>query len=288
MGSSSTGRALREASEFLTQHGVRESWVEAEVLLAHILATPRLSFYAHPEQALTADQESHYWELLRRRANGEPSAYLCGEKEFFSLAFHVNRAVLIPRRETEHVVEAAVEVLRQVASEGRTPKFFDVGTGSGAIAVTILVHLPESRGFASDVSSAAVGLTRRNAKRHGVAERLTLIEGDLFGDFAGEVDAVVSNPPYVGEKERDILPREVRDFEPREALFAGDDGLAVIRRLAKQAPQHLPSGGRLVFEIGYSKDAAVLLILARDRRWADAEVRKDLAGIPRVVIARKR
>ena len=288
MRTSSAGQALAQASRFLAQHGVRESRVDAEVLLAHVRATSRLSFYSHPEQALTAEQESDYWELLRRRAEGEPTAYLCGEKEFFSLPFSVNRAVMIPRPETEHVVEAALEALRQVANEGRTPRFFDVGTGSGAIAVAILVNLPESRGFASDVSSAALELAKRNADRHNATGRLTLIEGDLFGSFSGEVDAVVSNPPYVGEHERALLPREVRDYEPPEALFGGGNGLDVIRRLIEQAPHHLAPRGWLVLEIGYAKDTAVRELIESDGRWADLEVQNDLAGIPRVVIARKR
>lgn len=279
--------ALAEASDFLAQHGVGESRLEAEILLAHATARSRLSFYVGPDQPLTAEQESVYRELLRRRAEGEPLAYLCGEKEFFSLPLYVNRAVLIPRPETEHVVEAALEVLRETARSGRQPVFFDVGTGSGAIAIAILVHLPESRAIASDISAVALDVARRNAERHGVADRLTLIGGDLFGGFEGQVDVVVANPPYVSEEERNLLAREVREYEPSEALFAGRDGLAVIRRLVDQAPNYLPPGGRLVFEIGYSKDAAVRNLMEADGRWMDLKIRNDLAGIPRVVIARR-
>lgn len=284
----SVGQALAEASDFLARRGVRESRLEAEVLLARVMATSRLSFYVRSEQPLTTDQESLYQELLCRRAEGEPLAYLCGEKEFFSLTFEVNRSVLIPRPETEHVVEAALEKLREIVSEGRKPTFLDVGTGSGAIAIAILVHLPESCAIASDISAAALDVARRNAQRHGVADRLTLIEGDLFGGFQGEVDAVVSNPPYVSEGERDILAPEVRNHEPHAALFAGDDGLAVIRRLVNEAPHHLPPGRWMILEIGYSKEGAVRKLFEADKRWTNLEIRNDLAGIPRVVVAQVR
>ena len=280
------GGVLAEASDFLAQRGVGESRLEGEVLLAHVLAVPRVSFYAHPEQALTPEEESHYRQLLQRRGAGEPLAYLCGEKEFFSLAIEVNRSVLIPRPETELVVGAALEALRRVKEAGQTPTFFDVGTGSGAIAVGLLVNLPESRAAASDLSSSALSVARRNAERHGVADRLRLIEGDLFDGFEGRVDVVVSNPPYVGEDERDLLPREVRDFEPHEALFAGRDGLDVIRRLSAESPRHLSLGGSLIFEIGYGHEDAVRRLLEADERWTDLDIRQDLAGIPRVVIAR--
>ncbi|MBM3333632.1 peptide chain release factor N(5)-glutamine methyltransferase [Candidatus Sumerlaeota bacterium] len=282
---STVSDAIAEAARLLSQHGISQSRFEAEVLLAKVMVTSRTSFYTWPEQSLTAEQQSLYRELLRRRAEGEPVAYLCGEKEFFSLRLLVNRSVLIPRPETEHVVETALGHLGRVAEAGREPIFFDVGTGCGAIAVALLVNLPGCRAIASDVSGAALDLARQNAQRHGVADRLRLIEGDLFGGFKEKVDAVVSNPPYVGEDERDLLPREVRDFEPPEALFAGQDGLTVIRRLIEQSPVRLAAGGALIFEIGYGKDRAVRQLLEADRRWSEIEIRADLAGIPRVVFA---
>ena len=284
-GSPLIGEALAEAARCMAEQGVGESRLDAEVLLAHVLGVARLSFYLNPEQPLAPVQESRYWELVRRRGTGEPLAYLLGEKEFFSLPFFVNRAVLIPRPETEQVVEAALEALRRATDAGREATFFDVGTGSGAIAVAVLVNLPGCRAWASDVSAAALRLARRNAERHGVADRLTLIEADLFAEFGGTVDVVVSNPPYVSDGERDLLPRDVRNFEPPEALFAGPDGLTIIRRLIEQSPSHLAPGGRLILEIGYSKDAEVRRLLEADGRWTDVEIRNDLAGIPRIAIA---
>jgi len=286
MAHSSVREALAQAGQFLAQRGVGDGRLDAEVLLAHVLSVPRLSFYLTPEHPLTADQESFYWQLIHRRGEGEPVAYLVGEKEFFSLAFEVNRSVLIPRPETEHVVEAALQALRKSAEGRRAPTLFDVGAGSGAIAVAVLVNLPEARGVASDVSPAALEVARRNAQRHGVSDRLALVEGDLFGDSVGRVDVVVSNPPYVGEDERDQLPREVCDYEPPQALFGGQDGLTIIRRLIEQSPRHLSDGGHLILEIGYSKDRVVRDLLQADGRWRDLEIRSDLAGIPRVVIAR--
>ena len=279
-------RVLAEATDYMACEGVGESRLDAEVLLAHVLGVARSSFYVNPEQPLTPEQESRYWDLVRRRGAGEPLAYLCGEKEFYSLPFLVDRSVLIPRPETEQVVEAALESLRRVAGGGRVPAFFDVGTGSGAIAVAVLFNLPGCRGWAGDVSAAALRLARRNAERHGVADRLTWIAGDLFGGFGGRVDVVVSNPPYVSDGESAMLPRDVRNFEPPEALFAGPDGLTIIRRLTEQSPSHLAPDGRLILEIGYSKGAAVRRLFELDARWADVEIRDDLAGIPRVVIAR--
>jgi len=280
--------ALAEATRSLARAGIESARLDAEVLLAHVLEKPRLSFYSDPDQPLEPQQGSRYGGLLARRCRREPLAYLTGEKEFFSLPFEVDRSVLIPRPETERVVEAALEVLRPIAREDRTPTFIDVGTGSGAIAVAILANLPRGRAIATDVSAAARAVARRNAERHHVAERLTLLEGDLFAGHSGEVDLVVSNPPYVGEGDRERLAPEVRDYEPPEALFADRDGLSVIRRLVEEAPAHLPPGGRLILEFGHNQKAPVHGLLESAGAWRQIQIRDDLAGIPRVAIARKR
>lgn len=284
---SSTDRILVEATRVLVERGIETARLDAEVLLSHTLQRPRLAFYSNPGQPLSPQQKSQYWDLVERRGRGEPVAYIVGEKEFFSLSFLVDRSVLIPRPETEGVVEAALEALRPM-EKGRAATFFDVGTGSGAIAVAILVNRPESRAFASDISPAALDVARRNAERHGVGDRLTLLEGELFAGFGGEVDLVVANPPYVGENERECLSSEVSDFEPPGALFTDGDGLAVIRRLIRNAPDHLPDGGWLISEMGYGQGGEVGDLLRADGRWTDIDIRKDLAGIPRVAIARKR
>lgn len=288
MRSRSVAQALAAAAHRLAQSRIARPRVDAEVLLANVLATSRLDLHTHRDRPLTADQESLYWELIERRAEGEPVAYLCGHKEFFSLAFYVNRSVLIPRPETEHVVEAAIEKIEAVSRDRHNPTFFDIGTGCGAIAVAVLCNVACARAIASDISTEALAVARRNAERHGVADRLRLVCGDLLEPFGSAADLVVSNPPYVAMAEGDRLAPEVRRYEPAEALFAGDDGLAVIRRLIEAAPGRLAGGGWLILELGCGQDAAVRQILLSDGRWVDVEIRCDLSGIPRVMIARKR
>lgn len=287
------GRVLADASGRLDAGGNRQSRLDAEVLLAHVLGVPRHEFYARPDQSLAPEHESQFQELIRRRLEGEPVAYLIGEREFFSLTFEVNRAVLVPRPETEHVVEAALEHLVRIEEQrgdsggGGGATFFDVGTGSGAIAVAILANRPNVRGTACDISGPAVEVARRNAERHGVADRLEFLVGDLFGDFEGTVDLIVANLPYVSENERGALLRDVRDFEPAVALFDGGDGLNIIRRLIDTAPKHLRSGGKLIFEIGSAQEDRIGDLLSSAGQWRGVEIRKDLAGIPRVMIATK-
>ncbi|MCX8037817.1 MAG: peptide chain release factor N(5)-glutamine methyltransferase [Candidatus Sumerlaeia bacterium] len=288
MARASASALLAESSRFLAARGVANARFEAELLLAHVLSVPRAAFYSGREQSLKPQQESVFWKLVKRRGAGEPVAYLTGEKEFYSLPFEINRSVLVPRPETEWVVDAALEVLREKGKSSANTTFFDVGTGSGVIAVALLVNLAGCRGWASDVSAPALELARRNAKRHGVDDRLTFLRADLFGDSDAVVDVVVSNPPYVAESERAELSASVLNYEPHEALFGGPDGLDVIRRLIAHAPRHLKSGGTLVFEIGYGKAPAVRQILVADGRWGEIDIRNDLAGIPRVVIARRK
>jgi len=283
----SAAKAIARGARFLAEHGIERSRFEAELLLAFVLGVERLDLYKNPEQPLDKQAESRFWELLERRGRGEPFAYLCGEKEFFGLALAVNRSVLIPRPETEQVVEAALEKIDRNGKAAEPLLFFDVGTGSGAIAVAILANRPRTKGYASDISREALEVAKRNAERHGLGERIEFIEGDLFGDFRGEVDLVVSNPPYVGDNERGILPRDVRSYEPEVALFPGGDGLSVIRRLIKEAPSRIKRGGWLIFEIGNAQDGAVGEMLEKSTCWANVEIRNDLSGIPRVAIAQK-
>jgi release factor glutamine methyltransferase len=253
---------------------------DAELLLLRLLGRDRAWLLAHPDAELTQDQTQQYDKWIARRARHEPVQYILGEQEFFGLAMRVTPAVLIPRPETEHLVEA---LLARVPHSGSL-QICDVGTGSGAIAVTVAHHLPHAQITALDRSAAALAVARQNAESHGVADRVRLLESDLLSAVRGErFDAIVSNPPYVAESE--ILEPQVRDYEPHAALYAGPTGLEIYRRLIPEAHQALMPGGWLLLEIGHGQRAALAHLLAE---WNAVEFLDDLQSIPRVAIARRR
>jgi release factor glutamine methyltransferase len=227
---------------------------------------------------------------VARRARREPVAYITSEREFYGRAFRVTRDVLIPRGETEFVVDAARACL--AARSGAPPHIIDIGTGSGCIAVTIACEAPDLRLTATDVSSAAIAIARENATRHGVADRIDFVEGSLFAGRAGPGgepggwDLIVSNPPYVARRDRDTLAVDVRDFEPDLALFGGNDGLDVIRALTRAASTVLAPDGSLVMEIGAGQVDAVRALIDETSGLAWTRVLRDLQQIPRVVVAR--
>jgi release factor glutamine methyltransferase len=223
-------------------------------------------------------------ELVKRRGAGEPVAYLVGSREFFSLPFAVDKAVLVPRPETEGLVVRVLDLCRAAA----TSRIIDVGTGSGAIVVALAKHLPRATFAATDVSAEALEVARANAERHGVADRITFFHGDLLADAAGPWDVIVSNPPYVREDEFPALPRDVRDHEPRGALVSGPTGVEVVERLAAAAAAALVPGGWLVVEIGPAVAAAAEAAIAACPALEPAPTLKDLAGLPRIVQARRR
>jgi release factor glutamine methyltransferase len=257
--------------------------MEAEVLLAYILGTSRAVLIAHPERPLTPAQLDRYQALVRRRAADYPLPYLIGRLEFYGLEFEVTPEVLIPRPETETLVELAL---------ARRPRSaVDVGTGSGCIAVSLAVHLPEATIYATEISPAALAVARRNAERHGVAERVRLLAGDLLSPCPGPVDLIVSNPPYVATGEWASLPASVRDYEPSLALDGGPDGLDVVRRLLAQAPAVLAGplsaegrpGGALLIEIGAGQGEAAANLARTFFPQATLRVLPDLAGRDRVI-----
>ncbi len=236
---------------------------------------------ANRASVLLPRTESRFDALIERRATGEPVQYIVGEAEFYGLPFRVTRDVLIPRPETEHLVEKVIELAAGFAA----PRIVDVGTGSGAIAVALAANLPPAAIAATDVSAAALAIARENSTRNGVADRIRFFVGDLLAPVAGEqFDLAVSNPPYVPEGDRDSLAVEVRGYEPAQALFAGVDGLAIYRRLISQAFAALAPGGFVVLEIGYGQQAAVRALLA-DAGFAQVAFAADLQGIPRVAFA---
>jgi release factor glutamine methyltransferase len=276
--------ALSAGAGCLKTAGIDESRTQANLLLMHVLHRDRTFLLAHPETVLTAKQFDQYQALLNRRAEGYPLQYLTGRQEFFQLDFEVTPDVLIPRPETELIVEVGIEILREKAA----PHFADVGTGSGAIAISLLQQLPAARAVAVDISASALEVAKRNAERHAMTDRLQLVESDLFSmiNAATAFDLIVSNPPYVPAGDLSGLQREV-GYEPIGALNGGADGLAVIRRLLKEAPDFLPANGYFVFEIGFDQREAVEQLIDRDS-WELIELRKDLQGIPRTVVLQKR
>jgi release factor glutamine methyltransferase len=255
---------------------------DAETLLLHLIQRDRAFLAANPHSDLSAEGAVRYYALIERRLGGEPIQYITGETEFYGLPFHVDRNVLIPRPETEHLVE---KVLSR-ANSFEKPRIVDVGTGSGAIAVALAHKLPAAQLTAIDVSPAALTVARANAKRNHVADRVRFLEGDLLAPVSGELfDFVVSNPPYVAESDRASLSVEVRDYEPSVALFAGS-GLEIYRRLIPAARAVLVSGGFLALEIGYSQDSAIAALLANSD-FEQIEFTADLQGIPRVASGRR-
>jgi release factor glutamine methyltransferase len=279
------GEALRRAELVLQEHAVEAPRLNAEVLLMHALGCGRTMLLAHPERALSAGEQTQFLAMVERCAAGEPRQYVTGIQEFWGLEFAVTPAVLIPRPETEHLVEAALALVKQ----GRLPanlKLIDVGTGSGAIALSLAHELPQAEVTATDISTAALAVARRNAERLGVDGRVRFVESDVLAALPGEgrFDLIVSNPPYVALSEADKVQAIVKDYEPLGAVFAGEDGLSVIERLIPQAAIALRPGGWLMIEIGYSMAEAVTSLLGK---WHEAGVIPDLAGIPRVVVARR-
>lgn len=255
---------------------------DAELLLLRLLHVDRAFLLTHPDTALTSEQNARYEEWLRRRALHEPLQYIVGEQEFFGLNFAVTPDVLIPRPETEHLVEA---LLARV-SKDKPLHIADVGTGSGIIAVTLAHHLPLAQVTALDISPAALAIAQRNAETHRLANRIRFLESDLLTAVAGELfDAVVSNPPYVAEADRDTLEPQVRDYEPASALFAGPGGLDIYERLIPQADAVLKPGGWLLMEIGQGQRDAIAKMLSG---WGDVSFVDDLQGIPRVACARRK
>jgi release factor glutamine methyltransferase len=307
--------ALREGITRLRDGKVASFTLAAEILLLHVLGRDRTWIYAHPEEIVSDEHSGRYFELIARRAAGEPTQHLTGKQEFWGLEFEVTREVLIPRPETEHVIEVALDrlALREVRAgrpnknDGAGLRIADVGTGSGCIAVALAKELPGAEFVAVDISAAALAVARRNAEQHGVVERIELVESNLLqglgksdrlaqhaaplqGVLAASAmphfDLIVSNPPYVGRREAETLAREVREHEPETALYGGEEGYELYGELIRQAAKHLKPSGIVVLELGHNSLAAVEPLLD-SAHWANVGITKDLAGIPRVIAAER-
>lgn len=292
MGEEAQGRtiaaALAGAAHELRAAAVAEPRMEAGSLLAHALGRDRTYIITHGEDALDEEAAVRYRRLVERRAAGEPFQYITGRQEFYGLEFEVTPDVLIPRPETELLVETALELLK----DARAPFVCDVGTGSGCVAVSILKQRADARGVGCDISVPALHVATRNAKRHGVFDRLWFCESDCFSFWGDGEDVtrprfhmVVSNPPYVAEQDVEGLQREVRDHEPRVALTPGGDGLSVVRRLVADSPRFLRPGGNLLIEIGFNQHEEVARLID-PRVWTLLDIHEDLQGIPRTVALR--
>ena len=316
--------ALKQGIHLLRQARVPSDTLAAELLLLHVTHRDRTWLYARPEELLDPQILESYFSLLRRRAAGEPTQHLTGKQEFWGLEFEVTPDVLIPRPETEHLIEVALDRLAvRELRHGRDPKLtgegltiVDIGTGSGCIVIALAKELPAANFVATDISPAALAVAKRNAARHSASNRIHFIECNLLA-FPGQAqqaapqpgnipnnaspavhesrvtshqsrlfDLIVSNPPYIGRRESPSLPREVRDHEPAAALFAGEEGYELYADLIAQSAAHLEPAGILVLELGHNSLPAVQPLLdAKD--WTNVGVTNDLAGIPRVLAAER-
>lgn len=286
------GRLLEWTTDYLGKHGSDTPRLDAEVLLAKACNSPRIQLYVTFQQEPTDAVKAEFRAMVKRRAEGTPVAYLVGHKEFYSLNFDVTSDVLIPRNETEHLVMEGLDRAKLLQSQdlSRTIRIADLCTGSGCVAITLAKHLPNARIIACDISPEALKVAKANAAKLEVEDRVEFVESDLMATGFSDTnfDIIVSNPPYVTKAEFEKLAKSVRDFEPKLALVAGEDGLSVIRRIVEQADQHLTPDGSLLIEISP-------MIAESLQQWVDAQSAwklerfiKDLAGLTRIAAIRRK
>lgn len=277
---------LRWAGGYLAQRGVPSPCVDAEYLLAHILGCQRKDLLIYPDRVLKDDEATQFNACVERRGRREPLQYITGEVEFRGLVFRVNRDVLIPRPETELLVD---EVFNSVSKKDAA--VLDLCTGSGCIAISIAKELADSRVYAADISEGALAVAKENASRHGVGERITFLTGDLFEaidklDLQARTDVIVSNPPYVSAEEMKELQPEIKDYEPASALFGGEDGLDFYRRIIRESPSFLAPGGLVIMEMGYGQAGRIRELFASEEAFVDVKITDDMAGIGRIISVR--
>ena len=272
---------------YFQQHGIPNPRLDAEVLLGHLLEKTRLQLYLHFEMPVFQEHLTPFRELIKKRIAHTPVSYLTNRKEFMSLDFYVDERVLIPRPETEQLVETILTTKTE-----NPQRLLELGTGSGIIATSIALQQPEWEIVATDISEPALTVAQKNAETHACTEQIKFLSGDLFEPIEvvnangnTRFDWIVCNPPYVKNTERDTLSPDVRDYEPEIALFAGDDGLVVIRRLIAEAPKHLASGGKLIFEIGETQADSVRALIDAESSYCTYELFKDYAEKERIVLA---
>ena len=271
-------------------HGIGNARLDAEILLSHTFMRDRAWLIIHRDESLDESQRSLFEDAVNRRARREPLQYITGKQEFWGLDFSVTPDVLIPRPETELVVEAALKIIH---TGGKQVTIVDLCAGSGCIAVSLAKETDAARIFATDKSDRALAVARENARKHDVSDRIRFLEGDLFGplaelDLHGMVDIIVSNPPYVRSGDLSALQPEVKDFEPKLALIAGPKGTEIQQRIIGTAPEFLKKSGALIMEMGQGQSDALMGMVNDAGRYEIPEIMKDLAGIERVLVARKK
>lgn len=280
--------ALRQGARVLEQSGGESALLDAEVLLCYVLEVAREQLYIHSETLLGEPTLARYWEWLKRRALREPIAYITGKKEFWSLDLLVTPDVLIPRPETELLVEVTLE-LAKLFDTGTDVRILDMGTGSGAIAIALGKELQKAEIVGTDVSAASLEVARKNGQQHELSGRIEFLHGHLFEAFAADrrFDFIVANPPYVRSSELQTLPADIRDWEPLVALDGGKDGLEYYRWIAVGAYRHLPEGAYVLLEIGADMAAAVTELFSETKCYASPVIHQDYAGRDRVFATRK-
>ncbi|MGL6074074.1 MAG: peptide chain release factor N(5)-glutamine methyltransferase [Fimbriiglobus sp.] len=280
-----TIKALTEwTTKFFASKGIDTPLKEARTIMAHVLRCKTIDVVARSEEEPTPEERTQFKALIQRRADGCPTAYITGTRDFYLLAFEVNPAVLIPRPDTEMLILAAADALKSHPN----PRILDLGTGSGCIAVSLAHQTKTSQITAIDISVEALEVARRNAETHHVSNRIAFLQGDLFAPLPAEAkfELIVSNPPYIAPAEIETLSHEVKDYEPRLALDGGPDGLDFYRRIAATANAFLAPGGTVLVEIGHNQGDAVPTLF-REAGYADVKLKKDLSQRPRVVVARR-
>ena len=281
--------AINNAATLLSTAGITNARLDAEVLLSHIILKDRVWLITHRDDVLDDNHQREFADVIQRRTRREPLQHIIGNQEFWGLEFIVSPDVLIPRPETEFIIEAALAI----AQDRNTPvRIIDLCTGSGCIAVSLAKELTAARVIATDASEKALTVARENTRRHGVSEHIRFLLGDLFEpleelDIRGQIDIIVSNPPYVQAGDLSTLQPEVRDYEPEMALIAGPEGTEMAKRIIRLAPEYLKKNGALIMEMGLGQADALTRMVEATGAYGDRELLKDLAGIERVIIARK-
>jgi release factor glutamine methyltransferase len=278
--------ALSQSADELEKAGIPSARLDAEVLLSFVLGYDRLEFYKNPTTPVGETKLAEFRKVITRRLRFEPVAYITGEKEFWTFTLKVNKEVLIPRPDTEVIVEEALNICRRAIYD--KPRILDIGTGSGAIALALAKEIPGSSIVATDISASALGVAADNARNLGFSGQIDFRQGNLFEPVEGLFDIIISNPPYIAAAEYEKLPAGVKDYEPREALLAGGRGTEFYEELVSRACNYLNDSGWLLLEIGATQEPAVGPMIEQARMYDSIGLREDYAGNPRVIRARRK